>query len=121
MTVHDINIDTLKRLINKFIIEKNDGMFTGFEINFPFSRGGYDRIYIPFYVNNSVFSKKEKEFYKRLVDLYGPGLINIPIEEYDDFKEYLTNDLLSRMLKKLLFAGIGVDPKKTEIIIDVIE
>lgn len=120
MTVHDINIDTLKRLINKFVIEKNDGMFTGFEIHFPFSRGT-DRIYIPFYVNNSVFSKKEKEFYKTMVDLYGPDFSDIPVEEYDDFKEYLTNDLLSRMLKKLLFAGMGVDPKKTVIIIDVVE
>lgn len=120
MTVHDINIDTLKRLINKFIIEKNDGMFIGFAINFPLSRG-VDRIYIPFYVNNTVFSKKEKEFYKTLVDLYGPDLRDIPVEEYDDFKEYLTNDLLSRTLKKLLFAGMGVDPKKTVIIIDVIE
>ena len=36
MTVHEINIDTFKRLIDKFIIEKNDGMFRGFEIYFPF-------------------------------------------------------------------------------------
>ena len=119
MKTYGINTDLLKKLINKFIIEKNDQLINNYELNF-LDNGHRIFIFVTFYLNNNVFSKHEEKFYQYLIDLYG-NMNDIPEEEYDDYKEYLINRELSTTLDRLIYNGMNIDRKKYRIVIELVE
>lgn len=118
MIKYGINVKLLEKLIDKTIIDGND-LFSGHEINVE-DNGRMIYVFVTFYFNNSNLGRYEDEYYSELTRIYG-DLGNISDDEYDDFNEYVRNELIYKPIHKLMFTGMGLDNKKYRLSVETIE
>ena len=118
MKSYGINIELLKKLIDKLVISKTD-LFQGYEINMD-DNGKRIFIFITFYFDNRKLASFEKEYYENLVQQYG-DLDNVPDEEYRYCDDYITTEMLYVPIHRLLFSGMGYDKTKYRLNIETVE
>jgi hypothetical protein len=118
MIKYGINVKLLEKLIDKTIIDGND-LFSGHEINVE-DNGRMIYVFVTFYFNNSNLGRYEDEYYSELTRIYG-DLGNISDNEYDDFNEYVRNELIYKPIHKLMFTGMGLDKKKYRLSVETVE
>lgn len=118
MKSYGINIELLKKLIDKLIISKTE-LFQGYEINMD-DNGRKIFIFITFYFDNKKLKQYEDEYYKNLENIYG-DLNEIPDDEFEFFDDYARTELLYVPIHKLLFSGMGLSKDKYRLNIETVE
>ena len=118
MIKYGINVDLIKKLIDKSIMSKTD-LFDSYELTMD-DNGKRIYIFITFYFDNRKLASLEKEYYENLIQQYG-DLDNVPDEEYTDYGEYINNEMLYKPIYRLLFSGMDLDKNKYRLSIETIE
>lgn len=118
MKSYGINIELLKKLIDKLVISKTD-LFKGYEINMD-DNGKRIYIFITFYFDNRKLASFEKEYYENQIQQYG-DLDNVPDEDYRYCDDYISNEMLHEPIYRLLFSGMGLDKNKYRLNIETVE
>jgi hypothetical protein len=118
MIRYGINVDLVKKLIDKIIMSKTD-LFDSYEINMD-DNGMRIFIFFTFYFDNIKLASFEKEYYENLTQQYG-DLDEVPDEEYRYCDDYIRTELLYVPIHKLLFFGMGIDNKKYRISVETVE
>jgi len=118
MKSYGINIELLKKLIDKLIINKTE-LFQGYEINMD-DNGKKIFIFMTFYFDNRKLATFENEYYENLTQQYG-DLDDIPEEEYRYCDDYIRTEMLYVPIHKLLFSGMGYDKTKYRLNVETVE
>jgi hypothetical protein len=118
MIRYGINVDLVKKLIDKIIMSKTD-LFDSYEINMD-DNGMRIFIFFTFYFDNRKLASFEEEYYENLTQQYG-DLDNVPEEEYQYCDDYIRTEMLYVPIHKILFEGMGLDRSKYRLIIDFLE
>ena len=118
MIKYGINVDLMKKLIDKLIMSKTD-IFDSYEITMD-DNGKRIYIFVTVYFDNRKLASFEKEYYENLVQQYG-DLDNVPDEEYRYCDDYISNEMLHEPIYRLLFSGMGLDKNIYRLSIETIE
>ena len=118
MKSYGINIELLKKLIDKLIISKTE-LFQGYEINMD-DNGKKIFIFMTFYFDNRKLATFDKEYYENLTQQYG-DLDNVPEEEYRYCDDYIRTEMLYVPIHRLLFSGMGYDKTKYRLTVETVE
>jgi len=118
MKSYGINIELLKKLIDKLIIGKTD-LFKGYEINMD-DNGKKIFIFMTFYFDNRKLATFEEEYYENLTQQYG-DLDNVPEEEYRYCDDYIRTEMLYVPIHRLLFSVMGYDKTKYRLTVETVE
>jgi hypothetical protein len=118
MIKYGINVDLVKKLIDKSIMSKTD-LFDSYELTMD-DNGMRIFIFITFYFDNRKLASFEKEYYENLIQQYG-DLDEVPEEEYRHCDDYITTEMLYVPIHRLLFSGMGLDNKKYRLSIETVE
>jgi hypothetical protein len=118
MIKYGINVDLVKKLIDKSIMSKTD-LFDSYEITLD-DNGNKIYIFVTVYFNNRKLAAFEKEYYENLIKQYG-DLDEVPDELYRYYDDYISNEMLYFPIHRLLFSGMGLDNKKYRLSIETIE
>ena len=118
MIKYGVNIDLVKKLIEKMIFSKTD-LFTGVDIDLDDS-GRKIFIYATFYIDNSKLGKYEDKFNEDLIKDYG-SIDNVPDNDYSHFDDYLTTEILYVPLHRILFRGMGLSKDKYTLSVESVE
>jgi len=118
MIKYGINVDLVKKLIDKSIMSNTD-LFDSYEINMD-DNGMRIFIFITFYFDNRKLASFEREYYKNLIQQYG-DLDEVPEEEYLHSDDYIRTEMLYVPIHRLLFSGMSIDKKKYRLSIETVE
>jgi hypothetical protein len=118
MIKYGINVDLVRKLIDKSIMSKTD-LFDSYEINMD-DVGARVFIFFTFYFDNKKLASFEKEYYENLTQKYG-NLDEVPEEEYRYCDDYIRTEMLYAPIHRLLFSGMGIDNKKYRISVETVE
>jgi len=111
MIKYGINVDLVRKLIDKSIMRKTD-LFDSYEINMD-DIGARVFIFFTFYFDNKKLASFEKEYYENLDE--------VPEEEYIYCHDYIRTEMLYAPIHRLLFSGMGLDKKKYRISVETYE
>jgi hypothetical protein len=118
MIKYGINVDLMKKLIDKLIMSKTD-IFDSYEITMD-DNGNKIYIFVTVYFDNRKLASFEKEYYENQIQQYG-DLDNVPDYEYEYCDDYISNEMLHEPIYRLLFSGMGLDKNKYRLSIETIE
>jgi hypothetical protein len=118
MIKYGINVDLVKKLIDKSIMSKTD-LFDSYELTMD-DNGMQIFIFFTFYFDNGKLASFEKEYYENLTQKYG-NLDEVPEEEYRYCDDYIRTEMLYYPIHRLLFSGMGLDKNKYRLSIETIE